>query len=364
MPDIPGLSQLASLASKPLGAFSEMASRPTVLRPLDLLRGTGSLERAVAGKVIVITGASSGIGEETAKQIGAAGGTVVLIARGKEKLDAVADVIRAAGGTADPRPCDLSDFDAIDKVAGEILETHGRIDVLINNAGRSIRRSVALSYDRFHDYERTMQLNYFAAVRLILRVLPGMRERQTGQIINISSYGVQTRVPRFGAYIASKAALDTLCDSLQAEVHDEGVRFTTIHMPLVRTPMIAPTKLYDRFPALTPEDAGHLVAQAIVHRSRRLGPPFGSAAALADSFSPSIMDEIRNRGFKMFPDSLAAKGPKDGAAPDATAKAGDKDAAAAKGKPDGPRPEEEAAVSEEPGAVGTAFAHLTRGTHW
>ncbi len=350
MPAIPGFSQLSSLVAKPLGAFSEMASRPTVLRPLDLLRGTGSLESAVEGKVIVITGASSGIGEETAKQIGAAGGTVVLIARGQEKLEAVAEEIRALGGQADPRPCDLSDFDAIDRVAHEILEHHGRVDVLINNAGRSIRRSVALSYDRFHDYERTMQLNYFAAVRLILRVLPGMRERKTGQIINISSYGVQTRVPRFGAYIASKAALDTLCDSLQAEVHDEGVRFTTIHMPLVRTPMIAPTKLYDRFPALTPEDAGHLVAQAIVHRSRRLGPPFGSAAALADSFSPSIMDEIRNRGFKMFPDSIAAKKP---AAP------------AADGSPaEPPSPEDEAAVSEDPGAAGTAFAYLTRGTHW
>ncbi|MCW2999670.1 MAG: acr, partial [Solirubrobacterales bacterium] len=207
-------------------------------------------------------------------------------------------------------------------------------------------------YDRFHDYERTMQLNYFAAVRLILRFLPGMRERQTGQIINISSYGVQTRVPRFGAYIASKAALDTLCDSLQAEVHDEGVRFTTIHMPLVRTPMIAPTKLYDRFPALTPEDAGHLVAQAIVHRSRRLGPPFGSAAAFADSLSPEIMDSIRNRGFKMFPDSLAAKKSADPAVAD-----GAETATAA-------APAEEAAASEDPGAVGTAFAHLTRGTHW
>ncbi|MCW3040773.1 MAG: oxidoreductase [Solirubrobacterales bacterium] len=344
MPRIPGLEQLVEMAAKPVGAFGNIASRPAVLRPLDLLRGAGSLESAVRGKVIVITGASSGIGEETAMQIGAAGGTVVLIARGKENLDLVAQRIRAAGGTADPRPCDLSDFDQIDRVAQEILETHHRVDVLINNAGRSIRRSVALSYDRFHDYERTMQLNYFAAVRLILRFLPGMREQQSGQIINISSYGVQTKVPRFGAYIASKAALDTLCDSLQAEVHDEGVRFTTIHMPLVRTPMIAPTKLYDRFPALTPEDAGHLVAQAIVHRSRRLGPPFGSLAGLADSFSPAIMDEIRNRGYKMFPDSLAAKG---ASAPDA-------DAAAT------PAP----AAAEETTATQTAFAHLTRGTHW
>jgi short-subunit dehydrogenase len=338
MARIPGLEQLASLAAKPVGAFGNIASRPAVLRPLDMLRGQGSLENAVAGKIIVITGASSGIGEEAALQIGAAGGTVVLLARGQEKLDAVAERIREAGGVADPRVCDLSDFDAIDRVAAEILQTYGRVDVLINNAGRSIRRSVALSYDRFHDYERTMQLNYFAAVRLILRFLPGMREQGSGQIINISSYGVQTKVPRFGAYIASKAALDTLCDSLQAEVHDEGVRFTTIHMPLVRTPMIAPTKLYDRFPALTPEDAGHLVAQAIVHRSRRMGPPFGSAAALADSLSPAIMDEIRNRGFKMFPDSTAAK---------------------ATTGPEGKEPEADGVTPRQ-----EAFAHLTRGTHW
>ncbi|UTI63552.1 SDR family NAD(P)-dependent oxidoreductase [Paraconexibacter antarcticus] len=337
MARLPGLESLANLAAKPVGAFGNIASRPAVLRPLDMLRGTGSLEKAVAGKVIVITGASSGIGEETALQIGQAGGTVVLLARGKENLDKVAERIRAAGGVADPRQCDLSDFDAIDRVAADILQTYGSVDVLINNAGRSIRRSVALSYDRFHDYERTMQLNYFAAVRLILRFLPGMREQQSGQVINISSYGVQTKVPRFGAYIASKAALDTLCDSLQAEVHDEGVRFTTIHMPLVRTPMIAPTKLYDRFPALTPEDAGHLVAQAIVHRSRRMGPPFGSLAGLADSFSPSIMDEIRNRGYKMFPDSTAAK---------AGAEATETDA------------------KDGVTAAQEAFAHLTRGTHW
>jgi len=354
MPEIPGLGQLARLAAKPLGVLGEVASRPAVLRPLDLLRGTGSLQNAVAGKVIVITGASSGIGEETARQIGAAGGTVVLIARGKEKLEGVAQEIREAtpGAIADSRPCDLADFEAIDRMTEDVLAAHGQVDVLINNAGRSIRRSVALSYDRFHDYERTMQLNYFAAVRMILRVLPGMRERQTGQIINISSYGVQTRVPRFGAYIASKAALDTLCDSLQAEVHDEGVRFTTIHMPLVRTPMIAPTKLYDRFPALTPQDAGHLVAQAIVHRSRRLGPPFGSAAAFADSLSPEIMDSIRNRGFKMFPDSPAARPSTEPAAADGA------------GAGASPTPVDEADASEDRSALGAAFAALTRGTHW
>ena len=203
-------------------------------------------------------------------------------------------------------PCDLTDFDAIDAMADEVLAQHGQVDVLINNAGRSIRRSVELSYDRFHDYERTMQLNYFAPVRLILRFLPGMRERKSGQVINISSIGVPTRTPRFGAYIASKAALDTLCDALQGEVHDDGVRFTTIYMALVRTPMIAPTTIYKRFPTLTPEEAGEIVADAIIFRPRRLSPPVGSIASFADAISPRIMDKVRNQAYKLFPDSKSA----------------------------------------------------------
>jgi short-subunit dehydrogenase len=227
-------------------------------------------------------------------------------------------------------------------MADDVLEEHGNIDVLVNNAGRSIRRSIALSYDRFHDFERTMQLNYFAPVRLILKVLPSMREAKSGQIINISSVGVQTRVPRFAGYIASKAALDTWSDAVQAEVHSDGIRFTTVHMPLVRTPMIAPTKAYDRFPTLTPEEAGEVIAKAIVHRPRRTSPAFGHLAAFADAVSPEIMDVVRNRGFKMFPDSHAARAGTDGA----------------------PAGETPGAAEETPGMAGTAFAHATRGVHW
>jgi short-subunit dehydrogenase len=343
---IPGVKELTALARVPVGLMNDLSNRPVVLRPMDLLRGPGSLEDAVRDRVIVVTGASSGIGEEAARQLGAAGGTVVLLARSIDKLETLAAEIEASGGVADPRQIDLSDFDAIDRVAAEILEKYGKVDVLVNNAGRSIRRSVALSYDRFHDYERTMQLNYFAAVRLILRFLPGMREQRGGHIVNISSAGVQTRTPRFGAYIASKAALDTLCDALQAEVRDENVRFTTIHMPLVRTPMIAPTKMYEKFPALTPEQAGALVTRAIIHRPRRLGPPFGSAAAFIDTLSPDTMDLVRNRGFKMFPDSRAAK-----VGTDEAPEAGE-----------GTPPPVEG--SEDPSTAGVAFANLTRGTHW
>jgi NAD(P)-dependent dehydrogenase (short-subunit alcohol dehydrogenase family) len=199
-------------------------------------------------------------------------------------------------------------MDAIEEMADKVLADLGRVDVLINNAGRSIRRSLALSYDRIHDYQRTMQLNYLGAVQLILKFVPGMRERKSGQIINVSSAGVQTRAPRFGAYIASKAALDTLCDSLQAETVNDNVRFTTVFMALVKTPMIGPTKVYDRFPTLTPDQAAGVLADAIVNRPRRVSPPIGQFAAVADAVNPMVMDYVRNRAFSMFDDSAAARG--------------------------------------------------------
>jgi short-subunit dehydrogenase len=232
----------------------------------------------------------------------------VLVARTRERLDNVADEIRAAGGVAHVYPCDLSDMDAIADLADRVLADLGRVDILINNAGRSIRRSLNLSYDRIHDYQRTMQLNYFGAVQLILKFVPGMRQRGFGQIINVSSAGVQTRAPRFGAYIASKAALETLCDSLQAETIADGVKFTTVHMALVRTPMISPTKAYDRFPALTPDQAAGVLADAIVHRPRYVSPPFGQFAAFVDAVNPKLMDRVRNRTFLLFDDSTAARG--------------------------------------------------------
>ena len=228
--------------------------------------------------------------------------------RTRENLDKVADDIREAGGIAHVYPCDLSDMDAIASMADKVLADLGRVDILINNAGRWIRRSLELSYDRIHDYQRTMQLNYLGAVQLILKFIPGMRERGEGQIINLSSAGVQTRAPRFGAYIASKAALDTLCDSLQAETVSDGVRFTTVHMALVKTPMISPTTVYDRFPTLTPDQAAGVLADAIVHRPRRVSPPFGQFAAVADAVNPMVMDYVRNRAYSLFDDSAAAQG--------------------------------------------------------
>jgi short-subunit dehydrogenase len=313
------LGDLTNLVEKPFAAVSNIINtpnsagryRPFYLRNLlDAVQGH-TLEDAVEGKTIVITGGSSGIGAAAAKKIAEAGGNVVLVARTRENLEKVASEIRANsenGGTAHVYPCDLSDMDAIAAMADQVLDDLGGVDILINNAGRSIRRSLKLSYDRIHDYQRTMQLNYLGAVQLILKFIPGMRERGFGQIINVSSVGVQTRAPRFGAYIASKAALDSLCDALQAEVVNDDVRFTTVHMALVRTPMISPTTMYDKFPALTPDQAAGVITDAIVHRPRRASSPFGQFAAVADAVNPAVMDRVRNRAFSMFQDSDAAKG--------------------------------------------------------
>jgi len=310
------LGDLTGLVEKPFAALSSLVNTPNSAgryRPfylhnlLDAVRGR-TLNEAVEGTITLITGGSSGIGEAAAKKIAEAGGEVVLVARTPENLEKVADDIRGNGGTAHVYPCDLTDMDAIAAMADTVLADLGGIDLLVNNAGKSIRRSLALSYDRIHDYQRTMQLNYLGAVQLILKFIPGMRERGFGQIINVSSVGVQTRAPRFGAYIASKSALDSLCDALQAEVVNDDIKFTTVHMALVRTPMISPTKLYDKFPALTPDQAAGVITDAIVHRPRRASSPFGQFAAVADAVNPAVMDLVRNRAFTMFEDSSAAKG--------------------------------------------------------
>jgi NAD(P)-dependent dehydrogenase (short-subunit alcohol dehydrogenase family) len=310
------LGDLTGLVEKPFAAVSNLVNtpnsagryRPFYLRNLlDAVQGR-TLHDAVDDTITLITGGSSGIGAAAAKKIAGAGGEVVLVARTQENLDKVADDIRGSGGIAHVYPCDLTGMDAIAAMADTVLADLGGIDMLINNAGRSIRRSLALSYDRIHDYQRTMQLNYLGAVQLILKFIPGMRERGFGHIINVSSVGVQTRAPRFGAYIASKAALDSLCDALQAEVVNDDIKFTTVHMPLVRTPMISPTKMYDKFPALTPDQAAGVITDAIVHRPRRASSPFGQFAAVADAVNPAVMDRVRNRAFTMFEDSSAAKG--------------------------------------------------------
>ena len=208
---------------------------------LDTSTGRDSkIRAALKGKHVVITGASSGIGQVTALKVAQAGGIPVLVARGKDKLEETKSTIEMRGGTAYVFPCDLSDLEAIDRLCEQITTELPTVDFVINNAGRSIRRSLRLSTDRFHDFERTMQLNYFGAIRLIMGLMPAMQKQKSGHIVNISSIGVQTNPPRFSAYVASKSALDSWSNVVASEVIGNGISFTNIHMPLVRTPMIAP----------------------------------------------------------------------------------------------------------------------------
>ena len=267
-----------------------------------------SLRGHVRGKVVVVTGASSGIGHATAVMMARAGAKVILVARGVEKLAESLDEIEAMGGKAWTYPCDVSDLAACDSLIDQIMEDHGAIDILVNNAGRSIRRAIAASTDRFHDFERTMQLNYFGCLRLILRTLPGMSARRTGQVINISSIGVLTNSPRFSAYVSSKAALDAFSRCASAEYSDTGITFTTINMPLVRTPMIAPTKMYDNVPTITPDEAAAFVKQAVIYKPQRIATRLGIFAQMLHAVAPKISEIVMNSAFRMFPDSSAAKG--------------------------------------------------------
>jgi NAD(P)-dependent dehydrogenase (short-subunit alcohol dehydrogenase family) len=263
---------------------------------------------ALTGKYVVITGASSGIGKVTALKVAQAGGVPVLVARGKDKLEETRATIELRGGTAHVYPCDLSDLEAIDALCEQLAEDLPSVDFVVNNAGRSIRRSLRLSSDRFHDFERTMQLNYFGAIRLVMGLLPTMREQQRGHVVNVSSIGVQTNPPRFSAYVASKAALDSWSNVVASELVGDGVTFTGIHMPLVRTPMIAPTKLYDKFPTISPAQAADLVIEAMVGRPHEINTLLGNAGAVAHTLAPKAAFRVLNMAYHVFPDSAAAKG--------------------------------------------------------
>lgn len=293
-----------------------------------------SLSAAVRGKTVLITGASSGIGRAAALKVAAAGGIPLLVARSADKLEEVRREIEARGGTAHVYTADVADMASVDALVARVLAEHPALDVLVNNAGRSIRRSirVTLEQDRYHDFERTMQLNYFGAIRLILGLLPHMRARRAGHIVNISSIGVQINAPRFSAYIASKAALDAFTRVVSSEVLGDHVTFTTIHMPLVRTPMIAPTKLYDSFPAATPEEAADMICEAIRTKPKQINTRAGTFGEVLYALAPKLMDQLLHMAYNVFPESAAAKGQTD--------------------------PAERASAEQ------LAVANLVRGVHW
>ncbi len=262
--------------------------------------------RDLTGRHVLITGASSGIGRSAALAVAAKGAVVLLLARREEELEAVVRQIGAEGGQAYAYRCDVTDAESVEQTVKAILDQHDHVDMLVNNAGRSIRRAVHRSTDRMHDFERTMAVNYFGAVRMTLALLPQMRERKFGHIVNISSAGVQVATPRFAAYLASKAALDKFAEVTAAEMLADNVTFTTIHMPLVRTPMITPSG--KQGPSESPEWAAATIVRALSERPKRIDVPLGTLAEYGGLFTPRTKDRIMHRYYRALPDSPAARG--------------------------------------------------------
>jgi len=282
-----------------------------------------SLKGAVGGKVVLVTGGSSGIGLAAACKFAEAGAVTVICARDADKLDEAVKEIKAFAGKEArvfSYSVDIADEAGCRAFLEALHAEHGGVDFLINNAGRSIRRAIENSYERFHDFERTMQLNYFGCLRVTMGVLPGMVAKRKGHIVNISSIGVLTNAPRFSAYVASKAALDAWTRCASSEYADTGISFTTINMPLVRTPMIAPTKIYNNVPTLAPEEAADMIAQACVYKPVRIATRLGTAGQVLHALAPRVAQIVMNTSFRMFPDSEAAKGEK-GAKPQLSAEA-------------------------------------------
>jgi NAD(P)-dependent dehydrogenase (short-subunit alcohol dehydrogenase family) len=263
-----------------------------------------SLSGRVKNKVVVVTGSSSGIGKATAIKLAGAGAKVILVARHEDKLLETKAEIEALGGKAFIYTADVSDLASCDSLVARVLKDHGTCDYLINNAGRSIR--------------------------------PAMMEQKRGQVINISSIGVLTNAPRFSAYVASKAALDAYSRCAASEFADNGISFTSINMPLVRTPMIAPTKIYEHVPTISPEEAADMVVEAIIHKPARIATRLGTFAQVCHAVAPKLMQVVMNTAFRMFPDSSAAKGDKPG----------------------------EAAPAKELTPEQMAFAQIMQGVHW
>ncbi|WP_180128909.1 SDR family oxidoreductase [Rhodoferax sp. BLA1] len=269
-----------------------------------------SLRGTVAGKVVLVTGGSSGIGLAAAHKFAEAGAITLICGRDQDKLDVACAEARGRGYTFFAYAVDIADQPGCEAFVQQVTHDHGGVDFLINNAGRSIRRAIESSYDRFHDYERTMQLNYFGSLRVTTGFLPGMVDKHKGHVVNISSIGVLTNAPRFSAYVASKAALDAWTRCASSEFADQGVTFTTINMPLVRTPMIAPTGIYNNVPTLAPEEAADMIAQACIFKPVRVATRLGIFGQVLHALVPRVAQIVMNTTFRMFPDSSAAKGDK------------------------------------------------------
>jgi len=272
-----------------------------------LRRLTGDTSSPLAGRTVLVTGASSGIGEATALAVARRGATVLLVARRTDRLARVRAAVEADGGRAAAYACDLTDGDSVDALVERVLAEHGPVDYLVNNAGRSIRRSLHLTYDRFHDFERTMAVNYFGPVRLTMGLLPAMRAQQFGHVVNIVTWGVQMKAPKFAAYIASKAALDTWSRVASRETYRDHVTFTNMRFALVRTPMVAPTEAYSERRALTPEQAAEKVVRALEDRPVTVNTAAGTVGEILNLAAPRLSDALFSRFDRAYADSRAAR---------------------------------------------------------
>ncbi|MDZ4266358.1 MAG: SDR family oxidoreductase, partial [Mycobacterium sp.] len=262
----------------------------------------------LVGRHVIITGASSGIGRASAIAVAARGATVFALARNAEALDELIDEIRAGGGDAHAFTCDVTDSAAVEHTVKDILGRFGHVDYLVNNAGRSIRRSVIASTDRLHDYERVMAVNYFGPVRMVLALLPHWRERRFGHVVNVSTAGVQANNPKYSAYIPSKAALDAFAEVVGTETLSDHITFTNIHMPLVRTPMIAPSGALNPAPAISAEHAAAMVVRGLVDKPARIDTPIGTIAELGMYLTPKLSRRVLHQLYLGYPDSAAARG--------------------------------------------------------
>ncbi|WP_406816933.1 SDR family oxidoreductase [Mycobacterium sp. M23085] len=260
------------------------------------------------GRHVIITGASSGIGRAAALAVAERGATVFALARNGAALDALVAEIRANGGAAHAFTCDVTDSASVEHTVKDILGRFDHVDYLVNNAGRSIRRSVVNSTDRLHDYERVMAVNYFGAVRMVLALLPHWRERRFGHVVNVSSAGVQARNPKYSSYLPSKAALDAFSDVVGSEVLSDHITFTNIHMPLVRTPMIVPSHRLNPVPAISPERAAAMVVRGLVEKPARIDTPLGTLAEAGNYFAPRTSRRVLHQLYLGYPDSAAARG--------------------------------------------------------
>ncbi|WP_441964109.1 SDR family oxidoreductase [Mycolicibacterium houstonense] len=283
------------MSKSPLRRLSEQLLLTSMRPPLtERLQARGDID--VAGKRILLTGASSGIGEAAAEKFAAKGATVIAVARRQELLDDLVERITAKGGDARAHAVDLSDMDAVDELVARVEADLGGVDILINNAGRSIRRPLAESLERWHDVERTMTLNYYAPLRLIRGLAPGMRDRRDGHIINVSTWGVMNESsPLFAVYNASKAALSAVSRVIETEWATVGVHSTTLYYPLVKTPMIAPTRAYDGLPGLTAAEAADWMLTAARTRPVQIAPRMAVTAKAINTVAPALVDAVMKR---------------------------------------------------------------------